>query len=309
MNTTDLPNGLDPMAYLPPAGAEDSEISTYLYIASFGRLPSESRRPPSVPSPSSFKVCPLSVSSFNIAQTAYEVAPLADCQRAIRTIGALSIPALTFNSLLFALRARAVYGNSWKMNCIFAFSWICVVGSGFSVPWSLDAVHIGPTKRCVGTSVSSELAISIITNAVNNTFLFFAMSYRIISYSIRGDSWNSRAHSFFRGDGLPTVAKDLLQSGQFCYFVTILMSITQACMAFHPTYKAVLNIPGVALENAMTCRVHRSVILGLMTKPTLRSPDTPTPVMFTTGFTATDLTTGLESKNEFHRRDAVEAGV
>lgn len=183
-----------------------------------------------------FQGMPLVSLVMQPAQTAHAVAPLPDCQRAIRTIGALSIPALTFNSLLFAFRARAVYGNSRKMNCIFAFSWICVVGSGFSVPWSLDAVvrlfdfpciqlsdlsfefeHIGPTKRCVGTNVSSELAISIITNAVNNTFLFFAMSYRIISYSIRGDGWNSRAHSFFKGDGLPTVAKDLLQSGQFCY--------------------------------------------------------------------------------------------
>ena len=80
-------------------------------------------------------------------------------------------------------------------------------------------------------------------------------------------------------------------------------------MAFHPTYKAVLNIPGVALENAMTCRVHRSVILGLMTKPAMRSPDTPNPVMFTTGFTSTEVATGLESKNEFHRRDDVEPGL
>lgn len=35
-------------------------------------------------------------------------------------------------------------------------------------------------------------------------------------------------------------------------------------MAFRPHYQAVLTIPALALESAMTCRVHRAVILGLI---------------------------------------------
>lgn len=36
MNTTGLPNPLDPMAYLPPADALASEFSTYLYMLTSG---------------------------------------------------------------------------------------------------------------------------------------------------------------------------------------------------------------------------------------------------------------------------------
>lgn len=36
MNTTDMLNPLDPMAYLAPAVATDSEVSTYLYAATLG---------------------------------------------------------------------------------------------------------------------------------------------------------------------------------------------------------------------------------------------------------------------------------
>lgn len=59
------------------------------------------------------------------------------------------------------------------------------------------------------------------------------------------------------------------------------MTIGQAFMAFQPSYTAELNIPGVALENMMTCRVHRAVILGLITKPTF--PENNSPVVFTAG--------------------------
>lgn len=45
---------------------------------------------------------------------------------------------------------------------------------------------------------------------------------------------------------------------------TILMSIVQVILVFGPRYQATFTVPAIALENVMTCRVHRAVILSLM---------------------------------------------
>ncbi|KZP03892.1 hypothetical protein FIBSPDRAFT_834174 [Athelia psychrophila] len=316
LNATGLPNPLDPTAYLPPADAKDSEFSTYMYMVTLGALvwdwvismPDEytilTRGAPSL-SKVAYVLSRVSSVAFCLTSVVFQVADADDCQTFIRAVGALCIPALTFNSLLILFRARAVYGHSWRMTCLFVLSWCAVVGTSFAVPFALNAEHIGPTKRCIGNRISPHLAISIITNAANNTFIFVAISYRIASLSVRGNTWNARATSFFRGDGLPAVAKDLLHGGQLCYFVTIVMSLIQAVMAFQPRYRAELNIPGIALENMMTCRVHRAVILGLITSPALPGgTQTQGPIMFTTGITSSDVLSRIPSKDELRKRDS-----
>ena len=77
--------------------------------------------------------------------------------------------------------------------------------------------HIGPTKRCILTTLRSFVSVPIVMNAANDTFIFLAISYKIISYGVIGESFRARAGSFFRADGLPTLSKNLLQSGQTYY--------------------------------------------------------------------------------------------
>lgn len=48
------------------------------------------------------------------------------------------------------------------------------------------------------------------------------------------------------------------------FSATIALSIAQIIMALTTTYYTTCTIPVMALENAMTCRVHRAVILGLI---------------------------------------------
>lgn len=45
---------------------------------------------------------------------------------------------------------------------------------------------------------------------------------------------------------------------------TILMSIAQVILVFGSRYPATFTVPAIALENVMTCRVHRAVILSLI---------------------------------------------
>jgi hypothetical protein len=56
-----------------------------------------------------------------------------------------------------------------------------------------------------------------VLNAINDTLVFLAISYHIISYTTIGDSWSARAKSFFTADGLPRLSKALLQGGQLYY--------------------------------------------------------------------------------------------
>ena len=58
-------------------------------------------------------------------------------------------------------------------------------------------------------------------NAVNDTLIFIAITYRILSCSVVGDSRSARARSFFEADGLPRLSKALLQGGQLYYLWVI----------------------------------------------------------------------------------------
>jgi len=76
---------------------------------------------------------------------------------------------------------------------------------------------MGPTRRCILTTVRSYVSVSVIINTVNDTLIFLAISYSIISYTVIGDTWGARAKSFFRADGLPRLSKALLRGGQLYY--------------------------------------------------------------------------------------------
>ena len=53
---------------------------------------------------------------------------------------------------------------------------------------------------------------------------------------------------------------------------TMLMNIAQIVLAFRlPGYTNMLSLPVMALENVMSCRVHRAIILGLIADHEQRS--------------------------------------
>lgn len=87
--------------------------------------------------------------------------------------------------------------------------------------------------------------------------------------------------------------------------MTIVMGMIQTVMAFQQRYTTELNVPGIALENMMTCRVHRAVILGLLAGPALPGGGgggNRPPVMFTTGITGSDV--GVEVQKGEKESDA-----
>jgi hypothetical protein len=59
--------------------------------------------------------------------------------------------------------------------------------------------------------------VPIVLTAVNDTLVFLAISYRMVSSAMVSCTWSARARSFFTGEGLHQLSKALLQSGQVYY--------------------------------------------------------------------------------------------
>ena len=77
--------------------------------------------------------------------------------------------------------------------------------------------NIPYTKRCHEVTVKDYGSIPTIITAVYDTLVFLAISWRIISYTVEGDTWQARSRFFFMGKGLHSVSKALLRGGQLYY--------------------------------------------------------------------------------------------
>jgi hypothetical protein len=65
-----------------------------------------------------------------------------------------------------------------------------------------------------------------IINLVLDTVVFMAISLRMVSLSIRDDTFSAIMKSFFRGDGLPSLSRSLLHSGQLYYWSVVILVVS-----------------------------------------------------------------------------------
>ncbi|KZP07639.1 hypothetical protein FIBSPDRAFT_875303 [Athelia psychrophila] len=270
-----LPNPYTPMAYLSPLEGQVHQVSAYVYFAAIGALawdwlmsmPDEYRMLSTgrmTISKAVYICARVFTFAFCLCSVVFQVAPVTNCEALMHATTTLTVLSLNANNLLFFVRVRAVYGNSRRVSAFFGFLYMIVLSVSMYIPFSLSATNIGPTQLCTEINVKPWASSSMFCNAAYDTLVFLAISYRISSQSVGGDGWRSRFRSFFYGDGAPRIVKDLLHNGQLCYFATIVLTITQIVTALGTPYVVMLTIPTIALENAMTCRVHRACVLGLI---------------------------------------------
>jgi hypothetical protein len=128
------------------------------------------------------------------------------------------------------------------------------------------------------------MAAPIILTAVNDTLVFLAISYRVVSSATVAGTWRARTRSFFTGEGLYHLSKTLLTSGQVYYLfvllcclrqysnltdtsVTIGVDIISVAFVFSQNFpeslRPVLVSTYFVLASAMACRVFRMVLLGV----------------------------------------------
>jgi hypothetical protein len=196
----------------------------------------------------------------------FAVAPVGNCQTLQYALGSLFAIAVPANSLLFFFRIRAVFDRQrWVVWC-FGILWLCVLGGSLTIPFAIFGIHIGPTQYCVNSLVKSYASTGVVVSTVNDTLVFLAISWSILSRQ----RTESRAKSFFKGgSNLPVVSHALLSGGQLYYFITIFVNLVTTIMLMTPSVppvlRAICTVPNIGLENAMACRVFRDLKLGLST--------------------------------------------
>jgi hypothetical protein len=118
---------------------------------------------------------------------------------------------------MFFLRVRAVYANSTTVTVFFGLLCLAIFATLFFVPLYMVTMYLGPGQGCYIIQVKYRAAIPILLRSAFDTLVFFAISFRIASYSMVGDTFSGRIRSFLRGEGLPKLSKCIVQGGQSYY--------------------------------------------------------------------------------------------
>ncbi|KAF7373809.1 hypothetical protein MSAN_00592600 [Mycena sanguinolenta] len=272
-NTTELLNPSTPLAFLPPALADQVEVLRYLFAATLGAyvwdialnlgndyalLFKHKLRFPTIVA---FTL------AFVLTSFIYSVAPVQNCNALAVGYSVCFVLSQTSTAMLFFLRVTAVWQPSKVAFAVFSILWIAVVGAGITVPLGVRGTHIGPTAQCIMTAVTADTQVAVIMPLINDTAIFFAITYRILANTI-ADSPVARLRVFFggTGPGLSALSQALLQSGQHFYFVAVATHITLLVLLklpqLPPIDHGMFAIPALALINAMACLVFRRIKFG-----------------------------------------------
>jgi hypothetical protein len=129
-------------------------------------------------------------------------------------------------SAMFLLRVRAVYANGKTIIIFFGLLFLADFATELFVPFHLVTMYLGPGQGCSLLTLGRQTAIPILLHSAFDTLVFIAISFRIASYSIVGDTFNGRVRSLFRGEGLPSLSRRIIMGGQLYYlFVNFYLAI------------------------------------------------------------------------------------
>ncbi|KAJ7745431.1 hypothetical protein DFH07DRAFT_942848 [Mycena maculata] len=285
-NVTELPNPFTPLAFLPPAIANEFEVSRYLYAATLGAYIWDIALNLGNDYTLLFKHrirFPMVVYFFSRAVTfayvviafIFQVATVKDCN-ALDSLGfgICFLLSQASTSMLFFLRATAVWHPNKIAYAVFGLLWLAVVGVDITVPLGIRGGHIGTTSYCIDTIVPPNTEAVAIVALVNDTVIFFAINYRILAHTTMADSAMDHIRIFFGGQQLSKLSRALVKGGQHFYLVALCANITLLILVKLPTVSAVYHgmfaVPALAIINAMACLVFRNIKFGLI------SPDNGT---------------------------------
>ncbi|KZP18470.1 hypothetical protein FIBSPDRAFT_956257 [Athelia psychrophila] len=173
----------------------------------------------------------------------------------------ITVPAASW---LFYIRLSAVYLHDKRATTVFGILWAAVFGV-----FIFEAVSRRAEFLVTHTFAPEKLtALPYIINAVYDTLVYLAMSWKLAAFSISGDTWRHRALSFFKGDGLLGLTTALLRGGQIYYFTTIVFAIASIVCQYLDQipipYKGAIAPPYVCIVSILACRIFRELKLGIL---------------------------------------------
>ncbi|KAJ6454631.1 hypothetical protein C8R45DRAFT_915116 [Mycena sanguinolenta] len=278
-NAAELPNPFTPLAFLPPALANQLQVSHYVDAATLGAyvwdiglnlgndytlLFKHRVRFPTIV----YFMSRVFTLAYILTTFFFQVAPVTNCNALAVGVGICLVFSQTTTALLFFLRVTAVWYPSKIAYVVFLILWMAVLGAGITVPLGDRAAHVGPTTQCIITVVPAYVEVAAIMPVFNDTAIFLAISYRILAHILVADSSMARLRVFFGGRGLSTLSRALLQSGQHFYLIAVVTHIVLLVLLklphLSPVYRIMLTTPGFPLINAMACLVFRRIKFGLI---------------------------------------------
>lgn len=275
------------LSNLTPADAFEFEVARNLYVAVLGAtiwdiliyIPDDIRILRTQRSIRAVSVCFVTSRLFALCYIFLSVfaktAPLDNCNPMFIAIGCCSIFSILSSSFLFLRRVQAVWaGNQWVIS-ISTVLWVLDWGSEVVVPTGVRAAHIPNTRYCIDSRLKPYVLLGGIFPVVFDTFVFLAISYKIIIMHSTLDvriSWNT----LVSGKALPRLSRAILKGGQQYYLINIgiyiIVLILLGLPSVPPVYQNMFAFPSVSLSASMACRVYRNIKLFDLDGETLRLP-------------------------------------
>ncbi|KDR73156.1 hypothetical protein GALMADRAFT_158288 [Galerina marginata CBS 339.88] len=284
---TNVPQSSNPLtiaAYLPPPLVFELTILTYVYVgtlsvmiwdllnnlkADYLILTERRIRLPTL----IYCVSRLSTLAWLLVTVVFQTTPIGHCARIIKVMSGILAVAISSTSLLFFLRLRGIYKDNNYVVFSFFILWLAVCGGSLADAITIIGTTVGPTNYCTFGSFTSKVSMSGLVVVVDDTLVFLAISWRVMSISpSNGWTLKGTAAKFFRGTDLPAFSKALLQDGQAYYLNTIFFSFATTIItnsdSISPVYREMFGNPNLMLMNVMACRVFRNTMLGMYTNST-----------------------------------------
>lgn len=133
---------------------------------------------------------------------------------------------LSANSLLFFLRARAIFNRNPYLVLCFFLLWLTVVGTAITpaLPTVITSGKIGTTDYCTNVAAKSYGGLFTVPPVINDTVIFLAISWRMFASSHTDNGLKGNLKAFVSGEYLPRFSKAVLKDGQLYYLYVYLPS-------------------------------------------------------------------------------------
>ncbi|KAJ6465729.1 hypothetical protein C8R45DRAFT_877293, partial [Mycena sanguinolenta] len=276
---SEILNPSTPLAFLPPALADQFEVARYVFAATLGAYVWDIALNLGNDYALLFKYkirFPTIVYFLSrgftlaviLARFVNATGPVKNCNALVLGYSICLVLSQTTTAMLFFLRVAAVWHPSKVAYVVFSLLWIGVLGAGITAPLGLRGAHIGPSTLCIITAVPVDIEVAVIMPLINDTAIFLAINYRILAHTIVADSFLARLRIFFGGNGLSALSQALLRGGQHFYFIAVATNVILLVLLKVPhlavLYRDMVALPAFALVNAMACLVFRRIRFGLI---------------------------------------------
>ena len=137
-----------------------------------------------------------------------------NCQRLTLAMGWSVVIRVTSTSALFFLRLKAIMnGHRWII-AFYALLWLCNAGVSIISPFSFMASHLASTKRCIDTTVKSQISYQFLSDVIYDTFIYFGITLML---ALSLDGLGTRPKPWWNPKNMPALTQAIWQGGQLYY--------------------------------------------------------------------------------------------